>query len=203
MTRLKRSSNQAWRSRNRAGITRPVLAVVVIVLLVISGGVGAYLGEMATTSTVSSSTSSTTSASLITITTSSTTSSTTTSHGSIIVLAPNYNFTVQSQVCKYFNFTDNTFYGNFTGSFTANPEVAMYLLNQSSWSFNHFTGSSIIGWVYASTGSENQTLANHLMVPSYEFNVPVPENVYYLGFCDWTNGPTTVATNSTGISLVW
>jgi len=179
-----------------------VLAVVVVAIVAVAGGVGVLLsGQKAATTTSSASTTTSTTAQTTPFTTTST--STSTSHGTIVVLQPNYNFTVQSQVCKYFNFTDNTFYGNFTGSFTANPEVAMYLLNQSSWSFNHFTGSSIIGWVYASTGNENQTLANHLMVPSYEFNVPVPENVYYLGFCDWTNGPTTVMTNSTGISLVW
>jgi len=106
-------------------------------------------------------------------------------------------------VCKYFNFTDPSFYANFTGSFTANPEAAMYLLNQSSFSFNRFTGSSIIGWEYASTGNENQTLANHLMVTSYEFDVPIPSGPYYLGFCDWTNGPTQVMTNATGISISW
>jgi len=181
-----------------------VLAIAVVVVVAIAGGVGVFLAGQKTTSTTSASASSSSSQTLTTqLTTSSTSSSTSTSHGTIVVLPPNSNFTVDSQVCKYFNFTDNSFYANFTGSFTANPEVAMYLLNVSSWSLAHFVGSSITEWTYASTGSGNQFLANHLMVSAYSFNVSIPAAPYYLGFCNWDNVPTQVMTNATGISISW
>jgi len=175
--------------------------VIVIVVAVVAGVVLGYKPSSPSTGTI---TATSTYTPPHTTSSSSTTSSTSTlAPGSVVVVPPDSNFTVDAQVCKYFYFNDESYYANFTGSFNANPEVALYLLNITSYSLALASGSSIVSYTFATTGNDNQYLANHLMVTGYTFNLSIPQGQYYAGFCDWTNAPTVVSTNSTGISAVW
>ena len=117
------------------------------------------------------------------------------------VLQPNSNFTVDSQKCNYFQFSNPSNSTSFTGSFTSTPQVAMYLLNLTEYSVAQASGSSIVDYTYVSGG--DLTAANHFMMSADKFNVSIPSGGYYVGFCNWQAVQTQVFTNSTGIQISW
>jgi len=190
--------SKTWGRSDRVALSRALLAVAVVVVVVVAAGAVVILGQSKSTSTTTT-TQSTSSSTTYSFSSSLSLSNSLGPPGSLVVVPANYNFTVSPHGCKYFNFTDDSFYANFTGAFNANPNITMYLLNITSYSLAQASGASIVQYTFATAGNFNVTLA----LSSFKWNVSIPKNPYYLGFCDWTNDPDSVATNSTAISIAW
>ena len=190
-----RMSYLAWRRGKRSGLSKMVVAVAVIAVVAIAGAVGVFLTAKPSSPNTSTSTSSSSSSTSTRLTT----TSTAIPPGSIIIVPANYNFSVSPHGCRYFNFTDDSYYANFTGSFTATPSITMYLLNDTSFSLAQASGSAIVQYTFATAGNFNVTLA----LSAFKWDVSIPQNPYHLGFCHWTAIPDAVMTNSTSISISW
>ncbi len=186
------------RTGDGRAISRMVAAAVVLAVVVVAGGAAVLLTQSnsSTSATHTGTTSSTTSS---IPSSSSSTIAHSLSSGSVVIVPANYNFTVAPKSCKYFNFTDPSFYGNFTGSFTANPSIVMYLFNDTSYSLAQNSGESIVQYTFATVGNFNVTLA----VSSFQWNAAIPQARYHLAFCDWTAVPDVVTTDSTAITASW